>query len=77
MIKSTQFKGVTVEYDDAKLKSWSFMKRLATAQGQFGAMDELFNGKADEIASQLNDSFEAMMELMGHLATIEGNTAKN
>ncbi len=77
MTKTIDFDGATIEYDDAKLNSWSVQKRLVTAAGQFEAMDEILCGKSDEVAQRLGDSMERMTELLSRIVAINGNAGKN
>ncbi len=77
MVKTIEFEGAKVKYDDSLLHKWSFMKKIMDPQEQFSAMDDLLVGKSDEVASKLNDSMDKMTELLTRIVTIEGNAAKN
>lgn len=77
MVKSLNFDGIEVEYDDSQLNKWSVQKQLATAGGQFEAMDKILCGKSDEVAEKLGDEAPRMTELLQRIATVENLTAKN
>lgn len=77
MIKSIDFEGVKVEYDDSAFHKWSVMKALASGTGTFDAWDVVLCGKSDEVAAALDDDMDKMRDVLERISLIEGNTAKN
>lgn len=77
MVKTIEFDGEAVEYDDSQLNRWSVQKKLIDPAGQFEALDEILCGKSDEVAQRLGDSMERMTELLSRIVAINGNAGKN
>ena len=74
------FRGIEVEYDEKVLKSWKLQRQLAGLDeraGIFVAADAVLNGKADEVAAQLDDNIDAMGELLQAIIAEMGVDAKN
>lgn len=65
-MRTIEFKGIEVEYDETVTKKWSWQKALAsndTAKG-LDAIDRLLCGRSDEYAEMLDDDADAMRELI-------------
>lgn len=77
-MKTIEFNGITVEYDETLLHSWKWQKRFAKSEGMAGmlAVEELLLGKDEEVAEAIGDDIETMGELVA--AILEANNkAKN
>lgn len=77
-MRTIEFKGVKVEYDETCVKSWKWQKAVNSGDGAKGveAINRLLMGKDEEVAEQLGDDFDTMTELLGAIVT-EINEAKN
>ena len=77
-MRTIEFRGVTVEYDETCIKSWSWQKAMASGDDVrgFAAIGRLLMGKDDEVAEQLGDDFDSMGELIGEVVRTS-RAAKN
>ena len=66
-MRSIEFKGVNVEYDENVLKSYKNMKKLARIDtnpaGAFDIFEALYLGRDEEYADAFADDDQAMGEL--------------
>lgn len=78
-VRSIEYKGVTVEYDAACLKSWKWQKAVFSgdATRAMGAIERLLMGKDEEYADALGDEFDVMQELVAAVIEDSGVAAKN
>lgn len=86
-MKELEFKGIKVEYDERCVLSYKWQKAMNSPdQGKVvSALERLFLGKDEEIADKLNekgedgldDSMEAMGELLKAVLEDMGRVAKN
>lgn len=77
-MRTIDFRGVKVEYDDSCTKSWKWQKAVASGDMSrtISAIERLLCGRDEEYADALGDDAEAMTALIS--AVIEDtNTAKN
>lgn len=77
-MRTIEFKGITVEYDETVSKSWKWQKAVASKDEAktVAAIERLFLGKDEEIADQLGDDINVMGELLAAI-TQDMATAKN
>lgn len=77
-MRTIEFRGVIVEYDEKCIKSWKWQKALASGDEARGvrAIENLFLGKDEEIADALGDDIETMGELIAAI-TQENRQGKN
>ena len=74
---SFTFEGVNVEYDPKAIHSWSIQKKLAAGGASgYEAVDAILCGKSDDVAAQLDDDADKMVELMVALGALDSQ-AKN
>lgn len=74
---SFTFEGVNVEYSHKALHSWSIQKKLAAGGAPgYEAVDAILCGKSDDVAAQLDDDADKMVELMVALGALDSQ-AKN
>jgi hypothetical protein len=77
-MRTIEFRGKKVEYDEKCLKSWKWQKCMASGDLSRGidAISRLLNGRDEEYADLFDDDAEAMQALV--IACLEdSNTAKN
>lgn len=77
-MRTIEFKGVKVQYDEKVLYSWKWQKKLASGNPGAGmaAVEELLMGKDEEIADALGDNIETMGELVAAISEAN-DKAKN
>ncbi len=77
-MKTLEFRGVTVEYDETCIKSWKWHKALASGDEAriIKGIERLFCGKDEEVADALGDDFDVMGELIAEV-TKASRAAKN
>ncbi len=79
-MKSLQFEGKTVKYDERAPKRWSVQKALAMGaedpKAFYGALDKIFGGDADKVAEQFDDDADKMLEILDRITLAVGE-AKN
>jgi hypothetical protein len=77
-MRTIEFNGVSVEYDERLVHSWKWQKRLAKSDGMAGllAVEELLLGKDEEVAEAIGDDVETMGKLVASIID-ENNKAKN
>ena len=77
-MRTIEFQGHTIEYDETCIKSWKWQKALASGNDAKGvaAIERLFMGKDEEVADLIGDDLETMGELIGAISA-ENRTAKN
>ena len=77
-MRTIEFRGVTVEYDEKCIKSWKWQKALASGDDARGvaAIERLLLGKDEEIADALGDDIDVLGELIGEIVN-ESRAAKN
>ena len=77
-MKTIEFHGVTVEYDETCIKSWKWQKAIAAGDDKksVAAIERLFLGKDEEVAELLGDDIEVMGELIKEI-TETTRSAKN
>lgn len=77
-MRTIEFRGMTVEYDEKCPNSWTWQKAMASGDDKrgFAAIERLLMGKDDEIAEKLGDDFESMGELIGEIVRTS-RAAKN
>ena len=77
-MKTLEFHGVNVEYDETCIKSWKWQKAIASGDDAkiLAAIERLFCGKDEEVADALGDDIEVMGELIGEI-TKASRAAKN
>ena len=65
-MRTIEFRGVTVEYDETCPKKWKWQKAIASGDTgkAVNAIEQLFFGKDDDIAESLGGEFEVMTELV-------------
>jgi hypothetical protein len=73
-MKTIEFRGKTIEYDEKCTKSYRWQK--LAARGDMGAIERLFNGRDEEIGDLFDDDADAMAELVTAI-TQEMKEAKN
>ena len=78
-MKSSDYKGTTVEYDESRLTSWRWQRAVASGDTSraFEAFDELLGGRSDAVAEELGDSIDAMQDLILQIMGAEKANAKN
>lgn len=77
-MRTIEFKGVKVQYDEKLPHSWKWQKKLASGNSAAGiaAIEELLLGKDEEVADALGGEMETMGELVA--AIVDANDkAKN
>ena len=76
-MRTIEFRGVTVEYDETCPRKWKWQKAIASGNGpkSISAIEELFCGKDEEISEELGGDFQTMTELVA--AIMEDMEAKN
>lgn len=77
MVKSLNYNGLEVEYEDSVLGKWSFMRKMTDPVHSLEAADALLCNKSDQVAEKLGDSFEEMGKLIERILVVEGKSAKN
>lgn len=77
-MRTIEFRGVTVEYDETCVNSWKWNKALASGDDKRGtaAIERLLLGKDEEVADALGDDINVMGELIGEIVA-ESRVAKN
>ena len=77
-MKTIEYKGVEVQYDDTCLGSWKWLKAVASGDTArvIGAIETLFCGKDEEVAEHLGGGFAEMTELVAAI-TAGNQQAKN
>ena len=77
-MRTIEFNGVKVEYNEKLLNSWKWQKKLAGGNPAAGmaAVEELLMGKDDEVADAVGDDVETMGELIAAIMEANGK-AKN
>ena len=74
-MKTIDFNGHEIVYDETVIDKWSWQHRVTGACGVtelYRAMDELF-GACDAVAQEIGDSTEAMGELLQKIAEENGD----
>lgn len=74
-MKTIDFNGHEIVYDETVIDKWSWQHRVTGACGVtelYRAMDELF-GDCDAVAQEIGDSTEAMGELLQKIAEENGD----
>lgn len=77
-MRTIEFRGTKVEYDERLLHSWKWQKKLAKSEGLAGmlAVEELLLGKDEDVADAIGDDVETMGELVAAIME-DNNKAKN
>lgn len=77
-MRTIEFQGVEVQYDETRLHSWKWQKALASGDESRGikAVEELLLGKDEEVADALGDDIETMGLLIAAISE-ENGKAKN
>ena len=77
-MRTIEFRGVNVEYDETCVNSWKWNKALASGDDKRGtaAIERLLLGKDEEVADALGDDINVMGELIGAIVA-ESRVAKN
>lgn len=77
-MRTIEFNGVKVDYDESILNSWKWQKRLSSGNPAAGvaAVEELLLGKDDEVADAIGDDVTTMAELVSAIMEANGK-AKN
>ena len=79
-MRTIEFNGVQIEYDETVLKSYSNTKRLARAKEDpanvFDVFEKLYLGKDEEIAEALGGTEEVMGQLF-KAVTADASKADN
>ncbi len=77
-MKSIEYQGVTVEYDERCVKSWKWQKKLASGEMSkiMKAVEELLCGKDEEVADAIGDDIDTMQDLLAAITQQIGE-AKN
>ena len=77
-MRTIEFRGITVEYDEKCIRSWKWNKALACGDDKRGtaAIERLLLGKDEEVADALGDDIDVMGELIGEIVNTS-RTAKN
>lgn len=77
-MRTIEFHGVNVEYDETCINSWKWNKALASGDDKRGtaAIERLLLGKDEEVADALGDDINVMGELIGEIVA-ESRVAKN
>ena len=88
-MRTIEFKGHEFDYDETVTKSWKWQKAVASGDvaRSVGAIDRLLCGRSDEYADvlsghdpgsdELDESMDAMTDLVQAIMTELGGTAKN
>ena len=68
-MRTIEFHGVTVEYDEKCINSWKWQKALASGNDAKGvaAIERLLLGKDEEVADAVGDDMDTMSELIGEI----------
>lgn len=73
-MKTIEFRGIEVEYDEKCPKSYTWQKLVN--RNDITAIERLFLGHDEDVAEQLGDDADAMQELVLAIIT-ESRAAKN
>lgn len=82
-MKSLQFEGKTIKYDERAPKSWRVQRALACGEQKpvefYDAIDAIFGGpgKSDEVADMFDGESEKVMEILDRISLAIGGSAKN
>ena len=65
-MKTIEFRGVEVEYDETCVKGWKWQKAIASGDTgkSIAAIERLFCGKDEEVADKIGDDFETFTDLV-------------
>ena len=65
-MRTMEFRGVEVEYDETCVKSWKWQKAIASGYvgKSVAAIERLFCGRDEEVADKIGDDFETFTELV-------------
>lgn len=77
-MRTIEFRGVTVEYDETCVKSWKWQKSIASGDvsKSISAIERLLLGRDEEVADELGDDFETFTELVATIID-DINQSKN
>lgn len=78
-MKTIEFEGKKIKYDQAALGKWSVVRGLSSPQSDadfYAAVDKLFGGKTEEVAAALDDSIDSISSCVRAIFDKE-NEAKN
>lgn len=77
-MRTIEFQGHAIEYDETCIKSWKWQKALASGNDAKGiaAIERLFMGKDEEVADLIGDDLDTMGKLIAAISA-ENRTAKN
>ena len=79
-MKTIEFRGYEIEYNEKVFKSWKFQRQYASLEGpaqMFATYDAVLDGKADEVAELLGDDVDAMGDLLAAITADIDGEAKN
>lgn len=82
-MKTLQFEGKTIKYDERAPKSWRVQRALACGEQKpvefYDAIDTIFGGpgKSDEIADMFDGDASKVLEVLDRISAAIGGSAKN
>ena len=78
-MRTIEFEGVTVEYDERCTKSYKWQKSVMSGDMSRGmkAIESLFAGRDEEYAEQLGDDADKMQQLIAACMEDMGRAEKN
>jgi len=78
-MRTIEYKGVEVTYDERCTKSWKWQKAVASGDParSIRAIEQLLAGRDEEYAEALGDDGDAMLGLLTAVMEDMGGAAKN
>lgn len=78
-MRTIEYKGIEVAYDDSVTHSWKWQKAVASGDPSrsISAVERLLMGRDEEYAEALGDDADAMTGLLAAVMEDMGSTAKN